>query len=73
MEQRKQISCRYIRKKGVEIFQVMIRFKVCRNGIEMFRVRILNLEFWKIYKAKVEVVKIYDKEYVRKEIFKLIN
>lgn len=51
----------------------MTRFKVCRNGIEMFRVRTLNPEFWKIYKVKVEAAKIYDKEYVRKETLKLIN
>ena len=35
----------------------MVSFKVCKNGIEKFRVRMLSPEFQKIQKVEVEDTK----------------
>lgn len=45
----------------------MTGFQVCRNEIEMFRVRTLTTEFWKIQKVEVEAANMYYKGCVGNE------
>lgn len=37
------------------------KVQICRNGIEMLRIKKLSPEFWKIHKVEVEAAKIYYK------------
>lgn len=52
---------RYRRKKDAKLLQVMTSFKVCRSGIEMFRVSISSLDFGRYIKWKLKFPKFVIK------------